>query len=233
MNEVVESCTSTNDLARQAAEKGAPHGTWISAREQTAGRGRHGRSWLSEKGGLYLSVVLIPPSGFSNLQWIPLAVAVGAARALQDLRIQIKWPNDLWISGRKLGGILCEGSSGAKRWVVAGIGINCENSPTADLVSRPAEKLNCSPDSIREKVRDGILDQVNELFQTGPGSTQSAFERLSVIRPGQSITWIEPKSQHQTSGTWVRLLETAELEVQTSGKTLRLSNEEIISVRAN
>lgn len=236
MNEVIETCASTNNLARAFAEKGAPHGTWISALEQTAGRGRHGRSWLSEKGGLYLSVVLVPPTGFGDLQWVPLAVAVGVCDALQDPRVKIKWPNDLWIGPRKLGGILCEGSSGAQPWIVAGIGINCENSPDPAELIRPAEKLGKPADEIRKAIVDAVTRRTQELFSQGPGAIKLAFETLSVIREGSKLTWKDAKTGQEKSGKFLSLNDSAELEVEMKepnalqAATVRLNSEEIISV---
>jgi len=121
---------STNDVARSLAEGGAPAGTAVIAEEQVAGRGRGGRHWVSPPGlGIWLSVVLRPES-LPAPGLLPLRVGLAAAAALgayaRPGRVEVKWPNDLQVAGRKLGGILCEGSweAGRPSFVVAGIGIN-------------------------------------------------------------------------------------------------------------
>jgi BirA family biotin operon repressor/biotin-[acetyl-CoA-carboxylase] ligase len=125
---------STNDVARALAEAGAPAGTAVVADEQTAGRGRGGKGWSSPPGlGVWLSVVLRPRS-LAAPGLLPILVGLAAADALDPFvrpaRVAIKWPNDLHLAGRKLAGILCEGSWDGARpgYVVAGIGINVLHS---------------------------------------------------------------------------------------------------------
>jgi BirA family biotin operon repressor/biotin-[acetyl-CoA-carboxylase] ligase len=124
-----DSLPSTNTEAARQAALGAPEGLCVVAREQTAGRGRRERSWVSPKdAGLYLSVVLRP--AFESRDWplITLAAALAARDALVEacgLAADIKWPNDLLAGGRKLCGILAETAEGARgRAVVLGVGVN-------------------------------------------------------------------------------------------------------------
>ncbi|MFN2414389.1 MAG: biotin--[acetyl-CoA-carboxylase] ligase [Pyrinomonadaceae bacterium] len=124
-----ESLPSTNTEAARQAARGAHEGLCVVAREQTAGRGRRERSWVSPKdAGLYLSVVLRPR--FEPRDWplITLAAALAAREALSEvcgLEADIKWPNDLLAGGRKLCGILAETAEGARgRAVVLGVGVN-------------------------------------------------------------------------------------------------------------
>lgn len=126
---------STNDVARALAEAGAPAGTAVIAEEQRAGRGRGGRHWVSPPGlGIWLSVVL-RPAELPAPGLLPLRVGLAAAAALDAFarpgRVEVKWPNDLLVAGRKLGGILCEGSwdAGGVSFVVAGIGVNAAHAP--------------------------------------------------------------------------------------------------------
>jgi len=125
--------SSTMDFARHLARHGYPEGTAVLAEEQTQGRGTKDRTWHSAKGkGLYVSFILRPSSS-SYLTILPLTVGLAAAEAVEtvaDLKISLKWPNDLVHDGKKLGGILCEaGSSGQKTaWVIIGIGINLNYS---------------------------------------------------------------------------------------------------------
>jgi BirA family biotin operon repressor/biotin-[acetyl-CoA-carboxylase] ligase len=119
---------STSDRLRALPR--APQWSVVLADEQTAGRGRHGRSWISPPGGLYLSVLLRPNLAAGRAALLPLAVAVAACEALEELglRARIKWPNDLVVADRKLGGILVEASSDGSRLeaAVVGIGVNLE-----------------------------------------------------------------------------------------------------------
>jgi BirA family biotin operon repressor/biotin-[acetyl-CoA-carboxylase] ligase len=111
------------------AEKGAEAGTLIVANTQTAGRGRMGRTWRSEAGaGLWLTLIE-RPSDPSALDVLSLRVGLALAPALDpfaDAPIQLKWPNDLYVSGRKLAGILIEARwrEGRPEWVAIGVGIN-------------------------------------------------------------------------------------------------------------
>lgn len=123
----LESCTSTNDIAREYALKGAAEGTVILAKEQTQGRGRQGRAWYSPKNkGLYLSIILRPP--ISGLSLLPLLAGLAVEEALHRMGVSVglKWPNDLVWSGRKVGGILSEGNYSGNRlnFAVVGIGLN-------------------------------------------------------------------------------------------------------------
>jgi BirA family transcriptional regulator, biotin operon repressor / biotin---[acetyl-CoA-carboxylase] ligase len=124
-----ERAGSTSDVARALAEAGAPAGTAVLADEQVAGRGRSGMAWQSPPGlGVWLSIVLRPPAAAAP-GLLPILVGLAAADALDPFvrpaRVAIKWPNDLQLAGRKLAGILCEGSwDAAGGFVVAGIGIN-------------------------------------------------------------------------------------------------------------
>ncbi|HEX5723886.1 MAG TPA: biotin--[acetyl-CoA-carboxylase] ligase [Longimicrobiaceae bacterium] len=126
---------STNDVARALAEAGAPAGTVVLADEQSAGRGRGGKGWASAPGlGVWMSLVL-RPAALPAPGLLPILVGLAAAEALDPFvrpaRVAIKWPNDLQLAGRKVGGILCEGSWDAARpgAVVAGIGINVLHAP--------------------------------------------------------------------------------------------------------
>jgi len=104
--------TSTNDVAGRMAEEGAPEGMVIVALEQTRGRGRHGRSWVSPPAsGLYLTLILRPGSPFEELWQLAFACSLAAAEAVEDvsgLRPALKWPNDVMLNGRKVCGLLVE-----------------------------------------------------------------------------------------------------------------------------
>jgi BirA family biotin operon repressor/biotin-[acetyl-CoA-carboxylase] ligase len=122
-------CESTNDLAKQKAESGAPHGLTITADAQTAGRGRQGRTWVAPpKSSLLMSVLARPVTDHHKLAPLAAALAVAeTAEALGDREAKIKWPNDVWLDGRKVSGILVEARpdhDADRSWVIVGIGLN-------------------------------------------------------------------------------------------------------------
>jgi len=118
---------STNDVARRLAEHGAPPGTVVLADEQTAGRGRAGRTWLAPPGRALLLSILLRPGARAPLA-APLLAGLATARAIErttGVRTGIKWPNDIVVEGKKLAGILCETAAGpGPDYLVVGIGIN-------------------------------------------------------------------------------------------------------------
>ena len=127
---VYEKVASTNDTAAQAAQAGAVEGMAVFAETQTKGRGRLGRPWHAAAGkGLLFSVVLRPTLPMASAPKITLAAAVGVAkavRAMTEVPVQIKWPNDLFLEGKKFCGILTEIETDLEsiRHAVLGVGIN-------------------------------------------------------------------------------------------------------------
>lgn len=128
---------STNDLALKAGRVRANAGLVILAEEQSHGRGRHRRVWVAPPGaGILLSVLLFPPDELAAPEALVCLTAVSAAEALAPFctaPVEIKWPNDLYLGGRKLGGILVERSVGT----VIGIGINVHTAPPPEHGRQP------------------------------------------------------------------------------------------------
>ena len=126
--ELLESTTSTLDVAHRIAAEGAPAGTLVVANEQTAGRGRDGKSWQSSPGtGIWLTLIERPTSS-SGLDVLSLRVGLAAAEALDRFApepIRLKWPNDLYIDRGKLAGILVEARwrEGSVEWIAIGLGV--------------------------------------------------------------------------------------------------------------
>ena len=133
--------TSTNDIAKQLARDGAPEGTVVLAEQQHRGRGRQGRSFVSPAGmGIYMSLLLRPQIELRRLPQLTLLAAVATAEAIAEvssLPVELKWPNDVMIRGKKTGGILTESVFQADLSPVAivGIGINVNTA----LEQFPAE----------------------------------------------------------------------------------------------
>lgn len=139
----LDSIDSTNEEARRrlAADASMPEGTLIWAAEQTAGRGRRGRSWASPRGNLYLSLVLRPGCVPGVAAQLGFAAAVALAETLADLlpgdgRVRLKWPNDVLVDGAKASGILLEAVSaeaGRAGAIILGVGVNVQSRPETGL----------------------------------------------------------------------------------------------------
>lgn len=162
---------STNTEALNQAKRGADEGLCIIARRQTAGRGRHGRVWISEKdAGLYFSLVLRPKIQMRFLSLITLMTAVAVYETLKtfDLKPDIKWANDVHINGKKISGILaetCETPIGLA--VVVGIGINLKSSnfppEIADIATSIETETNKIADT--EILLEKLTDNLNEFYK--------------------------------------------------------------------
>ncbi len=146
---------STNAVALKLAAEGAEHGTVVVAEEQTAGRGRLGRAWFSEKAsGIYTSIILRPPLAPAAAPVLTLMAGLAAQKAVSSvtgLAVDIRWPNDLLVNGKKVCGILTEMSAEVDRLhaVVLGIGINVNHS------LMPADLENIAT-SLRMEAHRGI-----------------------------------------------------------------------------
>jgi BirA family biotin operon repressor/biotin-[acetyl-CoA-carboxylase] ligase len=137
------------DVIHELAEQSAPAGTIVVAGEQLEGRGSRGRTWHSPVGGLWLSALFRPPS-VSAVEVMSLRVGLAVANALEpllSLPIQVKWPNDLMLGERKLGGILCEARWQGETlgWVAVGVGLNVRN-PIPGELTRAASLAQVRPE---------------------------------------------------------------------------------------
>lgn len=206
---VVRSTDSTNLLARRVAaayraDGGRPVAASFVAHHQSAGRGRGDRRWQSLPGeGVYASL-LLPTVRSSQLTALPLLVAVGLADAVQPLvrrRVTLRWPNDLLIGRRKLGGILIEatGGTGGEATAVVGFGINCDRPPVARATSireeRPAaaRRESIGPEELAdvavrlisgvEKELEGLDDAAAAARRYAAASAHHPGDRLSCRTP--------------------------------------------------
>jgi BirA family transcriptional regulator, biotin operon repressor / biotin---[acetyl-CoA-carboxylase] ligase len=145
--EYLAQCVSTNAALKQTADS-ARSGTTVITDDQTGGRGRLGRTWMSDPGcDLCFSVLVRPTLTATHGHFLSLATGVAVAEALEQAlglreHLALKWPNDVLLDGRKVCGILLEASTGADRihWAVAGIGLNVNSEPTRRLESLPPEQ---------------------------------------------------------------------------------------------
>ena len=144
---------STNTEALNQARRGADEGLCVVARRQTAGRGRHGRAWISEKdAGLFFSIVLRPPL---EMRFLPLVTLMSAAavhdalETLYKIDCDIKWVNDIHVRGKKICGILAETTETAKGLaVVVGIGINLKSTNFPPEIAATATSIEAETNQI-------------------------------------------------------------------------------------
>jgi BirA family transcriptional regulator, biotin operon repressor / biotin---[acetyl-CoA-carboxylase] ligase len=175
--------TSTNDRARELAQAGAPHGTLVTATEQTAGRGRQGRTWSAPAGrALLMSIVLRETPAL-----LPLAAALAVADvAGSDARV--KWPNDVLVDGRKVAGILAEARV-QEGWAVVGIGLNValrmEDLP-ADLHAT-AGTLGLSPADV-EPTLQRLLGALERALALDDAALLDAYRARDGLR-GREVRW--------------------------------------------
>ena len=175
--------TSTNDRARALAAAGAPHGTLVTAGEQTAGRGRQGRTWSAPPGStLLLSLVLRDPP-----ELLPLAAALAVAEVAGD-EAQIKWPNDVLLGGRKIAGILAEGRP-QDGWAVLGIGLNValrvEDLPPE--LHGTAGTLGLEPGDL-EPALQRLLGALERTLGLGGARLLEAYRARDALR-GREVSW--------------------------------------------
>jgi BirA family biotin operon repressor/biotin-[acetyl-CoA-carboxylase] ligase len=162
-----ERVASTMDLLHALAESGAVPGTAVLAGEQLEGRGSRGRSWHSPPGGLWLSVLLCP-STLGGIEVVSLRVGLVVAAALEAFTsepVQLKWPNDLILDRRKLGGILCEArwQGGVLAWVAVGIGVNVQNPIPRELQESAISLAQMRPGLTTEELATPVLMAVRGL----------------------------------------------------------------------
>lgn len=184
--------TSTNDLARDHARRGAPELSVVCARYQAAGRGRQGRSWLAPAGtSLLVSIILRPPPTLARSAWLTLAGGVAVAEAVRgtcDLPARLKWPNDVRLNGFKVAGVLTdsfrhEGTAHA----VVGIGLNVTQTAEQLAPDLPeASSLNAvaagagswQPDELLQPVRERFGELYQELLRADFVAVRRRWETL-------------------------------------------------------
>jgi BirA family biotin operon repressor/biotin-[acetyl-CoA-carboxylase] ligase len=173
---LLDSTTSTNDVAIEIGSKEkTPEGTVIIADEQKSGRGRFGRNWISPPGvNLYFTVILKPTLLPENISIITLAAAVAVASSVREytgLGAEIKWPNDILIHGRKIGGILVEMKSMGKQIDLMNIGIGLNVNMQLDIIPediRPfttSLKTESKTDIDRCGLLNAILSKLEQIYK--------------------------------------------------------------------
>lgn len=230
---VLERTTSTNDVARNCGAAGEDGGLVIVAEEQEAGRGRRGAAWVSPRGeGLAFSVLLRPSENRALWPRLSMAAGLAVAEALDRFGIaaEVKWPNDVWVNGRKIAGILVESGEG---FVVAGIGINVgvQEFPGALAATATSLFLECGEAPELGAVLAAVLTRF-DVWQAAIGSRFDELlrrlrERCALTgRPVQLLTADGPRSGiargfgdggelllEQENGTLSRIIQADEVRV--------------------
>ncbi|MDR6666947.1 biotin--[acetyl-CoA-carboxylase] ligase [Rhizobium sp. 1399] len=179
-HEALSDTSSTNTECLARARAGNSGLLWVTAERQTGGRGRRGRPWVSERGNLYASLLLIDPAPMERLASLPLAIAVAVHQAIRNVLppgaepLEVKWPNDILIGRKKTCGILVEGErlADGRHAVVIGIGINVSVMP-----DNPIYPVTCLRDQ-------GSAASPEELFAH---LFASMAETLDIWDEGQGI----------------------------------------------
>ncbi|NJN01413.1 MAG: biotin--[acetyl-CoA-carboxylase] ligase [Leptolyngbyaceae cyanobacterium RM1_1_2] len=191
-----EHLSSTSAKLWELLQVGAAMGTVAIARQQSAGRGQWGRTWESPAGGLYLSLALAPNLPAAQAHCLTLYSAWGIAAALRNLGVAalLKWPNDLVVRGRKLGGILTETriEAGLVTQAVIGVGLNVTNPVPATGINLQSALANfpVSPlsrlETVAALVLRGIIQGYHFYQQVGAVAFMKTYENL-LINLGQAV----------------------------------------------
>ena len=220
---------STNERARELAETGAPGGLIVTADEQVAGRGRHGRVWSAPRGkALLYSAVLRPLDERHSL--LPLAVPLAvceAVEAVAGVSCRIKWPNDVWIEERKVAGVLLEARP--PDWAVIGVGVNVAIAADEfpDDLRWPATSVGGG--ATVKGVRDALNDALSGHVARPPDQTLDGFRDRDALL-GREIGWA---GAGEGSGVARGVDERGNLLVETADGELALGSGEVtLEVRA-
>jgi BirA family biotin operon repressor/biotin-[acetyl-CoA-carboxylase] ligase len=190
---------STNRVAMELAYANEPEGAVVLAEEQTAGRGRAGRSWHSERGaGIYMTFLLRPRLSPVQAPLLTMLAGLSAHAAIQEqtgLSADLKWPNDLLLNGKKVGGILTEmhAEPSQVRFVIVGIGINVNQEKFPTELSGVATSLRKESDKVQSRLELLVRllrefeSDYNRFLREGPGFVTERFLGLSNFAKGKRV----------------------------------------------
>ena len=174
---VFQTLTSSLDVVHDLGTRGAPHGTTVIAEEQTAGRGRDGRTWRSPAGGVWLGMLLRP--GHVALGALSVRAGLVVADVVDELlgtaTARLKWPNDGLLGDRKVAGVLCETrwQGESPEWLALGVGINVCNELPPELAQRAVALLDVVPDLRRVDVLDRLVPALAAVATARPTLTEA------------------------------------------------------------
>jgi BirA family biotin operon repressor/biotin-[acetyl-CoA-carboxylase] ligase len=210
---------STNERAKELAAAGAPHGTLVTADEQSAGRGRQGRAWTAPpRSALLMSLVVRELS-----EVLPLTAAVAICDAL-PVEARIKWPNDVWIERRKVAGILVEGRP-QEGWAVLGIGVNVGTVEFPAELADTATSLRLAGLSVEvETVLADVLRALDGWLGAPPARVLEAWRSRDALL-GERVRWSDGE------GIAGGIDDSGALVVQTSNDRITLDAGEVHLLR--
>lgn len=237
---VVSEAPSTIDIAWEWASRGAPHGAVVIAGRQTAGRGRLGRSWASPAGGLWMSVVTRTPLPVRHVGRVAVAMAIASAEACrEEARVVagLKWPNDLVLGDKKVGGVLAETRTAGEVVEAAVVSVGLNVNVTLDQL--PPEVLPTATSLRAETGREyglgaiaaRVLEALEALWPSVCSDGKELVRRwnamdtmlgveVEVVRDGNAIT-----------GTSLGLGEDGELLLEVEGRVVQIGVGEVRRVR--
>ena len=235
--EAYDELPSTNDRLCELAEAGAAHFTVVTADAQTAGKGRGGKRWESPAGmGLWISFLVrsdseVPPT------LVPILVGLAATRALMrlcpSLKPGIKWPNDIEVEGRKLGGILCEGAGPGA--IVVGVGLNLRQGiedfdPALKERAASIEMAGCMGVS-RSRVASELLDAARSLVHSPPALLD---ERLrQEVRDRDILTGRTVRTEVGVAGRAIGIAADGALLVEVEGRVQEIRAGGVVALEAS
>ena len=246
-----DSIDSTNVQAKRLAEEGAPDGSLVVADQQTAGRGRRGRGWISPAGAnLYFTLLLRPRIAPDKASMLTLVMAMAVARGIQsrmgdgrspggqNASVGIKWPNDIVIMGRKACGILTELSlsveQGTIDYLVIGVGINVKRQTFSEELQGHAIALEEVLDEVsRSELLNAVLTAFEgyyeEFLATGDLTRLQKDYNELMVNLGQQVRVLDPKGEYEGIAKGIR--NTGELLVEIQGGETRAVYAGEVSVR--
>lgn len=235
-----DSLDSTNTKAKELAENGYPSGTFVVSEQQTAGKGRRGRGWVSPRGtDIFMTLMLKPDINPGNASMLTLISAMAVCNAVQNVtgeQVQIKWPNDVVMNGKKICGILTEMSAQFDyiNHIVIGVGINVHNTDFPEEIRQTASSLllECGKQVHRAALIEGFLEEFERLYDiyletedmTG---LQKEYDRL-LVNKGRQVRVLDPKEPFE--GKAMGITKKGELIVDTWESRKLVSSGEV-SVR--
>lgn len=182
---------STNTRARELAAGGAPHGTVVTAAEQTEGRGRQGRSWTAPPGGALLYSAILRPLEQRHAM-LPLAVPLAVCEAAEELapgvECGVKWPNDIWLEARKLAGVLIEARP-QDGWAVIGVGLNLTISTEEFPPDLRDTAISLFGSSAKGRTATAVLSRHLDRWVTADPETVLATWRNRDVLRGREVSW--------------------------------------------
>jgi BirA family transcriptional regulator, biotin operon repressor / biotin---[acetyl-CoA-carboxylase] ligase len=210
---------STNERAKELAAAGAPHGTLVTAGEQSAGRGRQGRVWTAPPGSAVLMSLVLRELD----ELLPITAAVAICEAV-PAETAIKWPNDVWLDGRKVAGILVEGRP-QEGWAVLGVGLNVTTDAFPGELAETATSLRLAGiETTPERVLSRLLASLAEWLRAPRDSVLAAWRERDALK-GERIRWADG------DGVAAGIDDSGALVVETGGGRVTLDAGEVHLLR--